>query len=102
MIIYDESEAKATVQELRRIADAVERGEVKYVALLSVFTLDGAKKHGYALEQFVAFIETVGSGEYLLLLGALRDFYLDAESSLVERGAMTAHPVPDENQGEPQ
>lgn len=90
MIIYDQDAADTAAVRLRLIADAIQRREVKYVALLAVFTLDGAREHGHVLQQLTSFIESVGPGEYMLLLGALRDFYMTAESLLIDRGAQTA------------
>lgn len=87
MIVYDQASADASAQQLRQIADAIEKREVKYVALLTVFTLDGARERAHVMEQFAEFIESIGPGEYMLVLGALRDFYLTAEAALLDRGA---------------
>lgn len=96
MIVYDQAAAAAAAQGLRRVADSIERREVKYVALLTVLTLDGVRDHGHVLQQLTSFIESVGPGEYLLVLGALRDFYLNAESLLLDRGAQVISDLTDE------
>lgn len=92
MIIYDKDQADRTASDLRKIADAIDRGEVKYVAMLTVFTIEGARRRRYIMEQISAFIESIGIGEYVLTLGALRDFYLEAEAALLSYGRREDEP----------
>lgn len=89
MRVVDTKLAYEAAVELHSIANQAEDGHVKAVFVLTVFNVEAARDKGYALEHFMKLIDSVGPGEYLLLLGALRDFYLDMEDHLMARGRTT-------------
>ena len=84
MIVHvRDAEAQARAAHyLRTLLDAVERGEVMYVGATAMLTLEGAKAHGCCALDLNERIETMGLGEFFLVLGKLRDFYLTAEDEL--------------------
>ncbi len=83
VVVRDERAAREVAGLLRQYADCVEAGEVMYVSMLLVHTLQGAKKFGHVAEYLYERIESLGLGEYFLVLGTLRDFYLQAEAALI-------------------
>lgn len=84
--VRDEQLAREIATLLREYANRVEAGEVMYVALTLVHNIAGAKKHGYVASDLYERIESLGLGEYFLVLGTLRDFYLQAETELINGG----------------
>lgn len=96
MRVIDSEKAAELASILRRLADEVDRGHVKAFFGTLVHSLEGAKHHGYALEHVRQLVDTIGIGEYLLLLGALRDGYIDNEAWLMERSdATVVEPEPE-------
>jgi hypothetical protein len=89
MRVIDSEKAALLAKTLRTLADEVERGHVKAFFGTLVYSLEGAKHHGYVLEHVRQLVDTVGIGEYLLLLGALRDGFLENESWLMNLGNET-------------
>jgi hypothetical protein len=87
MRVYDAEEAQRSAKILREIADRVDRGEIKYISLLGLHTVEAAPRYGYVFVSLNAPLETISTAEYLLMLGVARDHYLDAEQQLRERGA---------------
>lgn len=67
----------------REVAKRVESGDIMYVAMTDVHTIAGGHRYGYAAVDLNERIETLGLGEYFLVLGCLRDFYLKAEAQLI-------------------
>lgn len=85
MRVYDAEEAKRSAAVLREIADRIDRGEIKSVSVLGLHTVEAAGKYGYVFLSLHAILETIATSEYLLMLGVLRDHYLDGEQQLRER-----------------
>ena len=98
MQVYDAEEAKRSATLLREIADRIDRGEIKHVSVLGLHTTEAAHKYGYVFVSLHAPLETIGTGEYLLLLGVLRDHYLDGEKMLRDRGEDVTHAMSADDQ----
>lgn len=82
--VRDEKVAREVATVLRETAKRVEEGDIMYVAMTAVHTVAGGRRHGYAAIDISERIESLGLGEYFLVLGILRDFYLKAEAKLID------------------
>lgn len=98
MRVYDANEAKRSATVLREIADRIDRGEIKFVSVLGLHTIEGAREYGYVFASLHAPLETIDAGEYLLMLGVMRDHYLDGEILLRDRGAKVTTAMSEDDQ----
>jgi hypothetical protein len=75
---------------LRKLADAVENGDVHWIAAVGVYTQQAAETKGRAFDQLSGFPDSSsGVPFWMVATGALRSAYLDFESQLMDAGAQT-------------
>ena len=76
---------------LRKMADAIEAGEVQWVAAVALYNLEGSQKRERAFDQASGWPETQDDGavSWILATGVLRSAYLDFEDQLMNAGAET-------------
>ena len=80
----------ALVIGLRDMADAVERGDVQYVAAVALYTPEGAEAREHAFDQLGGFpVRHDRAISWMLPLGVLRAAFLDLESHILELAGRT-------------
>jgi len=74
---------------LRKMADAVDAGEVHWVSAMALYTQPAAEARGHAFGQLAGWPQQGGAPYWMMALGALRSSYLDFEEQILEVGAST-------------
>lgn len=74
---------------LREMADAIDAGEVQWVAAVAMYTPEGGNARERAFDQISGFPDPAAGPFWMLATGALRSAYLDFEAQLMEVAAST-------------
>ncbi len=79
----------ALAEGLRQMAEAVEAGDVHWVAAVALYTEPAAEEKGHAFEQLAGWPQREGAEFWMVAAGVLRSAYLDFEEQIMEVAAST-------------